>query len=56
MTNTEIKNFMEEEESLWAIAYFRVMESVFKNALFCESIKINHNYPWFSYSIIAISG
>jgi len=51
VTNAEIKIYVEDEEaeeiargkkSLWAIAYFRVMESVVKNALFCESIKINH--------------
>jgi hypothetical protein len=52
MTNAEVKKFMQEEEirvsrglrekNLWAISYFRVMEIVFKNALFCESIKINH--------------
>jgi len=50
VTNAEIKIYVEDEaeeiargkKSLWAIAYFRVMESVVKNALFCESIKINH--------------
>ena len=52
MTNDKVKKFMQEEEirvarglrerNLWAISYFRVMEIVIKNALFCESIKINH--------------
>jgi hypothetical protein len=40
---------MQEEEisvarrgkSLWALSYFRIMEFVVNNALFCESIKIN---------------
>jgi len=53
VTNAEVKKFIQEEEeeeirvasgkkTLWAISYFRAMEIVFKNALFCESIKINH--------------
>jgi hypothetical protein len=29
-------------KSLWTLSYFRIMEFVVKNALFCESIKINH--------------
>jgi hypothetical protein len=49
VTNDEVKKFMQEEEisvarrgkSLWALSYFRIMEFVVNNALFCESIKIN---------------
>jgi hypothetical protein len=51
VTNAEIKKFMQDEEirvatrgekSLWVIPFFKLMEFVVKNALFCESIKINH--------------
>lgn len=50
VTNDEVKKFMQEEEirvargdkSLWALSYFKIMEFVVNNALFCESIKINH--------------
>lgn len=50
VANAEIKTFLEDEsekiargkKSLWAIGYFRLMEFVVKNALFCENIKINH--------------
>jgi len=51
VTNHEIETLMQEEEikiargkkSLWVIPCFRLMEFVVKNALFCASIKINHN-------------
>lgn len=50
VANAEIKAYMEEEaekiargkKSLWAIPYFRRMEFVVTNALFCDNIKINH--------------
>ena len=63
MTNAEVKKFMEEEEiresnrgkkSLWAIAYFRIMESVVKNALFCESIKINHKLNFLGFRVASL--
>ena len=50
MTNDVVKKIMQDKDirvaksdkSFWALSYFKIMEFVVKNALFCESIKINH--------------